>query len=70
MDILVQEGQFRRLTPLEAERLQTLPENWTKFGKKEGGTIFEVSDSQRYKCIGNGWSSKVISHILSFIPKE
>lgn len=61
---------IRRLTPLEAERLQTLPENWTKFGKKEDGTIFEVSDSQRYKCIGNGWTRKVITHILSFLPRE
>lgn len=69
MDILVQKGEFRRLTPLEAEHLQTLPENWTKFGIDEKGNIFEVSDSQRYKCIGNGWTRKVITHILSFIPK-
>lgn len=61
---------IRRLTPLEAERLQTLPENWTKFGINEIGETFEVSDSQRYKCIGNGWTRKVITHILSFIPKE
>lgn len=58
----------RRLTPLEAERLQTLPENWTKFGLNEKGEVFEVSDTQRYKCIGNGWTRKVITHILSFIP--
>lgn len=70
MDILVQEGEFRRFTPLEAERLQTLPENWTKYGINEKGEVFEVSDSQRYKCIGNGWTRKVITHILSFIPKE
>ena len=49
---------YRRLTPLEAERLQTLPENYT-----EG-----VSDTQRYKSIGNGWTIDVIAHILSFIP--
>ena len=45
---------IRRLTPVEAERLQTLPDNYT-----EG-----VPDSQRYKCIGNGWTVDVISHIL------
>lgn len=70
MDILVQEGEYRRLTPLEAERLQTLPDNWTKYGINDKGEVFEVSDSQRFKCIGNGWTRKVISHIFSFIPKE
>lgn len=64
MDILVQEGEFRRLTPLEAERAQTLPDNWTKYGINEKGEVFEVSDSQRFKCIGNGWTRKVITHLL------
>lgn len=44
----------RKLTPLECERLQGLPDSYT-----EG-----VSDTQRYKCIGNGWSVPVIKHIL------
>lgn len=46
---------IRKLTPLEAERLQTLPDGYTDKG---------VSDSQRYKCIGNGWTVDVIAHIL------
>lgn len=50
---------IRKLTPIEAERLQTLPDNYT-----EG-----VSNTQRYKCIGNGWTVDVIAHILSFLPK-
>ena len=45
---------FRRLTPIECERLQTLPDNYT-----EG-----VSDTQRYKMIGNGWTVDVIAHIF------
>lgn len=49
---------IRKLTPIEAERLQTLPDNYT-----EG-----ISDSQRYKCIGNGWTVDVISYILNFLP--
>ena len=55
-DNLVNEGGYliRRLTPLECERLQTLPDNYT-----EG-----VCDNQRYKCIGNGWTVDVIVHIL------
>jgi DNA-cytosine methyltransferase len=49
------QGQIRRLTPLEAERLQTLPDGYTDNG---------ISDNQRYKCIGNGWTVDVIAHIL------
>ena len=45
---------IRKLTPVEAERLQTLPDNYT-----EG-----ISKTQRYKCIGNGWTVDVIAHIL------
>lgn len=45
----------RKLTPVEAERLQTLPDNYT-----EG-----ISNTQRYKCIGNGWTVDVIAHILN-----
>ena len=45
---------IRKLTPVEAERLQTLPDNYT-----EG-----ISKTQRYKCIGNGWTVDVIAHIF------
>lgn len=48
---------WRKLTPLECERLQTLPDNYT------GG----VSNTQRYRCIGNGWTVDVIAHIFKFI---
>lgn len=48
---------YRKLTPLECERLQTIPDNWTDC----------VSKTQRYKMIGNGWTIDVIAHILSFI---
>lgn len=44
----------RKLTPLECERLQTVPEGYT-----EG-----VSNTQRYKMLGNGWTVDVIKHIL------
>lgn len=45
---------IRKLTPVEAERLQTLPDGYTA----------GISDTQRYKCIGNGWTVDVIAHIL------
>ena len=49
----------RKLLPVECERLQTLPDNWT-----EG-----VSATQRYKQIGNGWTVDVIAHIFSTIDE-
>ena len=45
---------YRKLTPIECERLQTFPENWTDC----------VSNTQRYKSIGNAWTVDVIAHIL------
>ncbi len=51
---------YRKLTPKECERLQTVPDNYT-----EG-----VSNSQRYKMLGNGWTISVISHIFSHLPKN
>lgn len=48
---------IRRLTPLECERLQTLPDHYTDM----------VSDTQRYKALGNAWTVDVIAHILSYI---
>lgn len=48
------EFEYRKLTPLECERLQTVPDNYT-----EG-----VSNTQRYKMLGNGWTIDVIAHIF------
>jgi len=48
---------IRRLTPIECERLQTVADNYTN----------HVSDSQRYKMLGNGWTIDVIAHIFSYI---
>lgn len=46
---------IRKLTPIECERLQTMPDNYT-----EG-----VSNAQRYKALGNGWTAEVVLHILN-----
>lgn len=54
---LVDRGVVRKLTPIECERLQSLPDNYT-----EG-----ISNSQRYKCLGNGMNVEVIKHILTFL---
>ena len=57
------EGYIRRLTPVECERLQTLPDNYT-LAELNGKPL---SDNQRYKMLGNGWTVDVIAHILGFI---
>jgi DNA (cytosine-5)-methyltransferase 3A len=49
-------SRIRRLTPIECERLQTVADNYTN----------HVSDSQRYKMLGNGWTIDVIAHILKY----
>jgi DNA (cytosine-5)-methyltransferase 1 len=51
------DSRIRRLTPVECERLQTVKDNYTD----------HVSDTQRYKMLGNGWTVDVISHILNYI---
>lgn len=54
---LINTNKIRRLTPVECERLQTVKDNYTN----------HVSDSQRYKMLGNGWTVDVIVHILNYI---
>jgi len=51
------ERKIRRLTPTECERLQTVKDNYTSI----------VSDTQRYRMLGNGWTVDVIAHILSYL---
>ena len=55
----------RKLTPIEAERCQTLPDNYTAMGIDDKGRTVKTSSTQRYKGVGNGWTVDVISHILS-----
>jgi DNA-cytosine methyltransferase len=59
-NVLVNGMQWRKLTPLECERLQTVPDNYTN----------HVSNSQRYKMLGNGWTVDVISHIMKGIKND
>ena len=54
------EGYIRKLTPIECERLQTVPDNYSSI----------VSNSQRYKMLGNGWTVDVIAHIFKGLLYE
>ena len=56
------DGYIRKLTPVECERLQTLPDNYTQC---DG-----VSEAARYKALGNGWTCDVIAHVFSNIKGE
>jgi site-specific DNA-cytosine methylase len=52
--VFIEPDQWRKLTPLECERLQTVPEGYTS----------SVSNTQRYRMLGNGWTVDVVAHIL------
>lgn len=72
---------WRALTPLECERLQTVPDGYTQYGDM-GGEQFDkdgnfiryttkpISNSQRYKMLGNGFTVDIISHILKGVYNE
>lgn len=59
MNAVERQNRIRRLTPLEVQRLQTIPA-WYDMSV--------LSDTQIYKACGNGWTIKVIMHILSYLP--
>lgn len=59
------DARIRRLTPVECERLQGFPDGWTEWGIDEKGNRMEISDTQRYKCLGNAVSTNVIARIIS-----
>jgi len=60
----------RRLMPVECERLQGLPDDWTRYGRKEDGTVYEVKDGPRYAMIGNGGAVPVVEWIARRIAKN
>jgi DNA (cytosine-5)-methyltransferase 1 len=57
--------RIRRLTPNECELLQGFEKDFTKYGTDEKGNVFEVSDSQRYKVLGNAVTVNVIEAIVN-----
>lgn len=54
------DGYIRKLTPIECERLQTLPDGYTA----------GASDAKRYKALRNGWTVEVITHILKSLRPQ
>ena len=58
--VMLNQTQIRRLTPIECERLQGFPDNWT-----EG-----LSDTQRYKCMGNAVTTNVVEWVVTQLYKK
>jgi len=61
---VINENKIRRLTPIECERLQGFPDNWTEYG--ESG---KISDTQRYKMCGNAVTVDVVEAVANSIIK-
>ena len=59
---------LRYITPLECERSQTVPDNYTSKGMRELKEV-KISNTQRYKMLGNGWTINVIAHIFESLRK-
>ena len=62
--VIVTDYKLRRLTPLECERLQGLPDNWTLIDDKT------CSDSARYKAIGNGMAQPCADFVIKRIAEH
>lgn len=56
-------NRYRLLTPIEAERLQDFPDDWTKFKKLSTGEVVEVSDRMRMFFMGNALVTEIVKRI-------
>jgi DNA (cytosine-5)-methyltransferase 1 len=68
--IIITPDTIRKITPLECERLQGFPDDWTKYGLNLKGEKYPLSISQRYKCIGNAVTTTVIKAIATKLGGE
>ncbi|HHT7774689.1 TPA: DNA cytosine methyltransferase [Streptococcus suis] len=62
-------GKYRLITPIEAERLQDFPDNWTAKKKLSDGSIVEVSDKMRMFFMGNALVTEIVKEIGEFISE-
>lgn len=61
--------KYKKTCPLEVERLQTLPDNYTEFGMDKNGNVKVMPKTRRFEAIGNGWTVDVIAHIFRFMKE-
>ena len=60
----------RRLTPRECERLQKMPDDWSRYGINEKGAVYELPDSARYRLQGNGIATPFWKYLLKRISAQ
>jgi len=60
----------RRLTPMECERLQGMPDDWSRYGINEKGEVYELPDSARYRLQGNGIATPFWKYLLKRISAQ
>lgn len=65
----IEDTKIRRLTPIECERLQAFPDNWTQKGINNQGQEVIISDGQRYKLMGNALTTTIVRTIWEEIRK-
>lgn len=65
--LLFVNNKYRLLTPIEAERLQDFPDDWTAYKKLKDGTVVEVSDKMRMFFMGNALVTEIVRKIGDFI---
>lgn len=63
VNVHLTDGRYRRLTPIETERLQGFDDDWTKYGLYEDG-VHEMSDSRRYQACGNAVTTNVVELVM------
>ena len=63
------ESGYRMFSPVECERLQTLPDDYTKYGDYDG-TVKEVAKTNRYKVMGNGWTVDIITEFFKGLKEN
>lgn len=62
-------GRYRLITPIEAERLQDFPDDWTRYKKNSAGEIVEVSDRMRMFFMGNALVTEIVKRIGDELQK-
>tara|TARA_R110002012_G_scaffold40239_2_gene110970 strand:+ start:14899 stop:16050 length:1152 start_codon:yes stop_codon:yes gene_type:complete len=65
----IQSSRIRRLTPIECCRLQGFPDDWNAYGEIDGEVV-EISDTQRYKQVGNAVTVNVVQAVAERIKRE
>ena len=74
-DLVIREREMadsivRRLTPKECERLQGMPDDWSRYGINEKGEVYELPDSARYRLQGNGIATPFWKYLLKRISAQ